>query len=57
MGVSFRRFFARRVEASYKLFLYNNECTNFRQLDFSSQPGFANEILENEPKSCLTVEF
>ena len=27
----------------------------YRQLDFSSQPGVANEILENEPKSCLTV--
>ena len=26
-----------------------------RQLDFSSEPGVANEILENEPKSCLTV--
>ena len=26
----------------------------FRQLDFSSEPGFANEILENEPRSCLT---
>ena len=24
-----------------------------RQLDFSSEPGVANEILENEPKSCL----
>ena len=27
----------------------------YRQLDFSSQPGVANEFLENEPKSCLTV--
>ena len=27
----------------------------FRQLDFSSEPGAANEILENEPKCCLTV--
>ena len=27
----------------------------YRQLDFSSEPGVANEILENEPKSCLTV--
>ena len=27
----------------------------YRQLDFQSQPGVANEILENEPKSCLTV--
>ena len=25
-----------------------------RQLDFSSEPGDANEILENEPKGCLT---
>ena len=27
----------------------------YRQLDFSSEPGVANEILENEPKSCLSV--
>ena len=30
----------------------------YRQLDFPSEPGVANEILEileNEPKSCLTV--
>ena len=27
----------------------------YRQLDFSSEPGAANEILEDEPKSCLTV--
>ena len=27
----------------------------YRQLDFSSEPGVANEILENEPKRCLTV--
>ena len=27
----------------------------YRQLDFSSEPGVANEILENEPKSCLMV--
>ena len=26
----------------------------YRQLDFSSEPGVANEILENEHKSCLT---
>ena len=25
----------------------------YRQLEFSSEPGVANEILENEPKSCL----
>ena len=25
----------------------------YRQLDFSSQPGLAKEILENEPKSAL----
>ena len=32
-------------------------CTHFfyRQLDFPSEPGVANEILENEPKSCLTI--
>ena len=27
----------------------------YRQLDFPSEPGVANEILENEPKNCLTV--
>ena len=27
----------------------------YRQLDFSFEPRVANEILENEPKSCLTV--
>ena len=27
----------------------------YRQLNFASEPGVANEILENEPKSCLTV--
>ena len=26
-----------------------------RQLDFPSEPGVANEFLENVPKSCLTV--
>ena len=27
----------------------------YRQLNFLSEPGVANEILENEPKSCLLV--
>ena len=27
----------------------------YRQLDFPSEPGVANEILENEAKSCLAV--
>ena len=27
----------------------------YRQLDFLSEPGVANEILENEPKSYLTI--
>ena len=27
----------------------------YRQFDFSFEPWFAKEILENEPKSCLTV--
>ena len=26
----------------------------YRQLDFLFEPGVANEILENEPKICLT---
>ena len=26
-----------------------------RQLDFPSEPGVANEILETEPKNCLAV--
>ena len=29
----------------------------YRQLDFWSEPGVANEILEDEPKSCLIVAF
>ena len=28
-----------------------------RQLNFSSEPGVASEILENEPKGCLAVTF
>ena len=27
----------------------------YRELHFPSEPGVANEILENEPKTCLTV--
>ena len=27
----------------------------YKQLDFPSEPGVANEILENEAKSCLAV--
>ena len=27
----------------------------YRQLDISSEPGVSDEILESEPKSCLTV--
>ena len=27
----------------------------YRQLDFPSEPGVADEILENEPKNCLTL--
>ena len=27
----------------------------YRQLNFPSEPGVANEILENEAKSCLAV--
>ena len=27
----------------------------YKQLDFSSQPGVANKILENEPETCLKV--
>ena len=27
----------------------------YRQLNFSSEPGVANEILENEPKRCLVL--
>ena len=35
-------------------FIYYTFCF-YRQLDFPSEPGVANEILENEPKSCLAV--
>ena len=35
---------------------YFSEYTFFyRQLDFQSEPGVANKISENEPKSCLAV--
>ena len=38
----------------------NDSCKNgtlfYRQLDFSSEPGVAKEILENELKNCLTVK-
>ena len=27
----------------------------YRQIDFSSEPGVANEILENEPKNCFIM--
>ena len=27
----------------------------YRQLDFPSEPGVANEILENESENCLAV--
>ena len=29
----------------------------YMQLNFQSEPGVANEILENEPKSCLAAAF
>ena len=29
----------------------------YRQLDFSSQPGVASGILENEAESCLVVAY
>ena len=44
-----------------ELSIFRNSCNFryyiffYRQLDFSSEPGVANEILENEPKSCLKV--
>ena len=39
------------------LFIRKQSITHsfYRQLDFQSEPGVANEILENEPKSCLAV--
>ena len=30
-------------------------CTYHVNVDFSAEPGVANEMMENEPKSCLTV--
>ena len=35
--------------------LYINYTFFYRQLDFSSEPGVANQISENEPKSCRGV--
>ena len=34
---------------------FTNTSFSYRQLDFLSEPVVANEILENEPKSCLIV--
>ena len=41
----------------YEMCVHSFGATHFfyRQLDFSSQPGVANEVLENEAESCLTV--
>ena len=33
----------------------NDPTNKSKRLDFSSEPGVANEILENEAKSCLAV--
>ena len=45
-----------RNPSDFSKSLINDDYTFFhRQLDFSSEPGVANKILENEPKSCLTV--
>ena len=40
---------------SYKLVPMAVYTFFYKQLDFPSEPGVAAEILENEPKSCLTV--
>ena len=39
--------FEEYLPASYTFF--------YRQVNFSSEPKFANEILENKPKGCFTV--
>ena len=51
------KFFSQIILKNCANFRMNEGHTHFfyRQLDFSSEPGVANEILENEPKSCLTV--
>ena len=47
---------ARKFSFSHFHFIEHTANTFFyRQLDFLSEPGVANEILENEPKSCLAV--
>ena len=46
------------LPASQKSLKYTDLVVEFLtlnpQLDFPSEPGVSNEILENEPKSCLT---
>ena len=37
----------------YRYELFQHEHIFYRQLDFLSEPGVANEILENEPKNRL----
>ena len=43
------------IACVFKIFNDFNYTFFYRQLDFPSEPRFANEILENEPKSCLAV--
>ena len=53
--ISKRDELSKYVTLKFKLVLIT--CYTFfnRQLDFSSEPGVANEILENEPKSCFCL--
>ena len=46
-----------RVSAGWGTIMMMKQNTHlfYRQLNFPSEPGVANEILENEPKSCLAV--
>ena len=45
----------RRDLQHQKSYVNNIHRVFYRQLDFSFEPGVANEILEKEPKSCQTV--
>ena len=52
---NFWRIFLLGLHVSYKVLSYKKMCDFYRQLDFPSEPGVDNEILKNEPKSCLAV--
>ena len=49
VSITYMRYILSGVGTRYSTFSF------YRQLNFPSEPGVANEILEHEPKSFLTV--